>query len=482
MAANGASPDAISDAPIVFVERRANAMRLVAVDARARAIGLLPGLTLADARARVPLLASVEHDAGADAAFIDQLADGCEHYSPAVAIDPPDGVTIDITGCSHLFGGEAQLAADAIARFAPVVALAHAIAATPEAAQALARYPVADIHALPVAALRLAEANIVALNRAGLRTIGDLAARSPAALAARFGAVDRLARILGRVDSRIVPRRRTPPLRFERRFAEPISHIEHVMAVVESLIIDACAVLAERDRGARGWGLALCRSDGVVRRLRIETGLPSRDVAAIMRLFDERIETLNDPLDPGFGFDTVHLGLARLEPLRPSQLALEGGALADDALAALIDRLSARLGRGRVRRFAPADTHIPEQRVLELPAIDAGPAQWPLPEAGEPPLRPLHLFDPPQPIEVIAEVPDGPPHRFRWRRTLHEVTRAEGPERIAAEWWRRRDGAGLTRDYYRVEDARGRRFWLFRNGLYGREHDRPNWFVHGLFA
>jgi len=157
-------------------------------------------------------------------------------------------------------------------------------------------------------------------------------------------------------------------------------------------------------------------------------------------------------------------------------------------LATLIDRLSTRMGRGRFRRLRPRDTHIPEQAVLALPAIEAAqPVRWETPQAGEPPMRPIHLFDPPQTIEVIAEVPDGPPHRFRWRRTLHEVTRFEGPERIAAEWWKRDEAvnkskAGLTRDYYRVEDARGRRFWIFRHGLYGTEKANPAWYVHGLFA
>ena len=104
-----------------------------------------------------------------------------------------------------------------------------------------------------------------------------------------------------------------------------------------------------------------------------------------------------------------------------------------------------------------------------------------MPEPGEPPTRPFHLFDPPQPIEVIAEVPDGPPHQFRWRRATHAVRRYEGPERIAAEWWRRRDNGGLTRDYYRVEDVHGRRYWLFRHGLYDEKPD-PRWYIHGVFA
>jgi protein ImuB len=196
------------------------------------------------------------------------------------------------------------------------------------------------------------------------------------------------------------------------------------------------------------------------------------------------MDSLRDPLDPGFGFDMIRLAVPRVEPLGPAQFRLEGGAARDAAMDALTDRLATRLGRTRVRRYRPADTHIPEQAQLELPAADAPPPQplaWPVPVPGEPPLRPFYLFDPPQPIEVIAEVPDGPPHRFRWRRAVHAVRRYEGPERIAAEWWRRRDNGGLTRDYYRVEDAQGRRYWLFRHGLYEEKAD-PRWYIHGLFA
>jgi protein ImuB len=152
-------------------------------------------------------------------------------------------------------------------------------------------------------------------------------------------------------------------------------------------------------------------------------------------------------------------------------------------MAALLDRLAVRLGRNRLRRLSAGDSHIPEQASLSFPAADPPlPGRWSSPEADEPPLRPLFLFDPPHKIIVTAEVPDGPPRRFRWRRTMHDVVRYEGPERIAAEWWKRRNMKGLTRDYYRVEDGRGRRFWLFRHGLYGSERVNPDWYLHGLFA
>ena len=467
-------------------------MRIVAFDPAARAAGLEIGLGLADARARLPDLVVVDHDPVADRLLLERLADACDRYTPMVAITD-HGVTMDVTGCLHSWVSEAELADDAESWLARAgIHARHACADTPDAAQALARYqsaPAADeavaIRRLPVAALDLDDETALALKRAGLKTIGDLAQRPSAPLAARFGEAmtASLARLLGDADSRIVPRRAAPALDFERRFAEPIARTQDALTVIGDLAGRAATAMGERHMGGRRFVARLYRSDGLVRDLAVESSLPLRDPDQVMRLFTERIDSLADPLDPGFGFDMIRLAIPQLEPMAPTQLQLEGGAVAEGELAALIDRLGTRLGRERFRRLRPRDSHIPEQALLALPAIDAPtPVPWNKPEPGEPPLRPIHLFDPPQAIDVLAEVPDGPPHRFRWRRTLHEVTRFEGPERIAAEWWKHDTNKGLTRDYYRVEDARGRRFWIFRHGLYGSEKVSPGWYLHGLFA
>lgn len=482
-----------ADAPLALVEKQRGAMRIVALDPKALALGLAPGMGLADARARVPELAAVDHHPTADRLTIERIADFCDRYTPMVAVGPPDMITLDITGCAHLCGGEERLAADAKMRLERLgFDIRHALAATPEGARALARFQTgpalteeAALRRLPVAALYLGQEAETALRRAGLKTIGDLAERPTAPFSARFGeeATAALNRLLGRSDSRIVPLRPAPALYFERRFAEPVGHVDGALQVIAELAGEARTALLERGAGGRRFAARFYRSDGAVRDAAVETSLPTRDPAALMRLFEERIEHLADPIDPGFGFDMIRLAVPKVEPLDQPQLQLEGGAIAEEALAALVDRLSTRLGRDRIRRFAPRDTHIPEQSVLALPAAElASPQNWPPAPPGDPPLRPLHLFDPPQPIDVMAEVPDGPPHRFRWRRSLHEVRRCEGPERIAAEWWKHKDMSGLTRDYYRVEDARGRRFWIFRHGLYGSENNNPGWYIHGLFA
>jgi protein ImuB len=480
------------DAPLVFAEKQRGALRLASVDRAAQAAGLTPGMPLADARARVPELVVAQHDPVLDHAWLDRLAQGCARYTPLVALDAPDGLILDIAGADHFFEGEAGLDADIEMRLTRLgMTMRPALAGTADAARALARYqtrPAPDegqaIRRLPVAALELEGEATTALVRAGLKTIGDLASRPMANIAARFGAgaATALRRMLGDAPSPLDPRVAPPPVTAERRFAEPLANSSYATKVLAELLGEAIVDLGERGKGGRHFRATFFRSDGLARSIEVETGHPTRDTGLVMRLFAERMDGLADPLDPGFGFDMIRLAVPRLEPLGVTQLKLEGGAVRTAAVDELIDRMTTRLGRGRVRRLLAADTHIPEQAQLALPAIDSPPpAPWATPEPGEPPTRPFHLFDPPQPIEVVAEVPDGPPHQFRWRRQAYAVRRYEGPERIAAEWWRRRDNGGLTRDYYRVEDVQGRRYWLFRHGLYDEKPD-PRWYIHGVFA
>lgn len=481
------------ETPTAFVETSGNAVRLTALDRSAVLAGLKPGMTLADSRAHVPELEVFTADVHADHEWLERLADGCGRYTPTVALDPPDGLTLDIAGCVHAFEGERPLAADVEARMARRgVLVRHAFGDTPEVARALARFagaPAPDerraVRRLPVAALGLDEDDITALQRAGLKTVGDVMTRPLSAIAARFGegAATAVRRLSGDAHAPVAPRRVAEPIVAERRFAEPIGRTEYALEVIADLARESVDALERRREGGRRWEAKLFRADGQVQQLRVETGQPTRDVALLMRLFAERVDGLADPLDPGFGYDMIRLAVVLAERLDASQLKLEGGEVRQGDVSALVDRLSTRLGRERVRRFAPRDSHIPEQAELMLPAAGRQPtAAWPATGPGEPPLRPIYLFDPPQPIDgVMAEVPDGPPRLFRWRRTLHEIARAEGPERIAGEWWRRHDAAIPTRDYFRVEDRRGRRFWIFRHGLFG-EVEQPRWYVHGLFA
>jgi protein ImuB len=481
----GAPPDP----PFALVERQGNALRLAAVSPEALALGLHPGLPLADARARLPTLAVFPHDPAADAALLRRLARHALEFTPMVALEPPEALVLEIGASAHLFGGAQALSAALAARIeAEGVAHAHAFGDTPDSALAFARFPAAqgNWRALPAAALGLVPDDEAALRRAGLGSLGDIAARPRRTIAARFGlqALTALDRIGAGLVRPLKPRGQPPKLIFELRLPEPLLTADAVNLILERLAARAATRLTRLGLGGRRFTASLFRTDGACHQLTIESGRPTREPAAITALFAERIATLADPLDPGFGYDRFTLQVGAAEPLAAAQPALNGDAGSGPALEALIDRLSVRFGPERLLRLQPVDRHLPERAQRRVAARGSAAAPWPAAAPGETPMRPLFLLDPPELVEVLAEVPDGPPHRFRWRRQQHRIALAEGPERIAPEWWRSRSGrleSGHTRDYWRVEDGEGRRFWLFRAGFYGA-HAPPRWYMHGLFA
>jgi protein ImuB len=490
---HGAAP---GEPPLVVAEKVDNALHLSAIDERALRLGLHRGMPLADARAMVPALTVVEADPHADAALLSAIADWCDRFTPLVAFDGKDGLLLDISGCAHLFGGESAMA-DRILRFMASQGMRAqtAIAGTAISASALARFSPNTIVApgeeedamigLPVAAVTRDEGIIIGLRRAGLKTIGDVLTRSPAELAARFGAgfTAVLDQALGRSDAPISPRKPLPDYVAEKRFAEPVATDAVIANAIFSLAATLTSLLERHGEGARRIEASFFRTDGAVRRLVVETGRPVCDPSVIERLFQERLDALADPLDPGFGFDLIRLAASRTMAITPAQQGFDTAAHEAEDIAILTDRLATRLGARRVVRYVPQESHIPEYAELAVPVqqVPASRTVWPTRTPAEPPQRPLRLFERPEQIEVMAEVPDGPPVRFLWRRVFRNVARAEGPERIAMEWWKR-DGKALTRDYFRVEDESGLRFWLYRDGLYGRETARAGWFVHGLFA
>jgi len=485
---------------LVIYGKRGNAELLTAVDEAAERLGLSPGLALAQARAMHPDIEALEEDAEADAALLESIADWCLRYTPLVACDPPDGLLLDISGCAHLHGGEEPLVADLSRRLeAAGFAYSLAIAGTIGAAHAAAHYGEPANYAcgaqrklltpLPLAALRLDCGTVAALARVGLKRIGDIVDLPRAPLTARFGVelLRQLDRALGREHEPLNPRLPVAPYVTEQRFAEPIAREEDVLASVARLAGRLKFALERRGDGARRLELTLFRTDGALRRIAVGCSRPLRDPEDIRALFVERLNALADALDPGFGFDMARLSVLVAEPAPPEQIGI-GGAEDSAELDRLTDRLSARLGVQRVRRLIAQDSHIPEIAAAVVPAqMTVSDPGW---EAfrrhrAETDLapRPLRLLARPEPIEAVAEVPDGPPLRFRWRRALHEVIAAEGPERIEGAWWS--EHGGPARDYFRVEDKTGLRFWLFRAGLYrdlAQGAAAPTWFLHGTFA
>jgi protein ImuB len=493
---------ALDETPLIIVEPVKSALRICAFNDAAAARGLKMWMPLADARAIYPSLWVENADPQADRTLLEAIADWCDRYTPLVGFDPPDGLILDVSGCAHLFGGEGSLRDDILRQLTRQGLRAEiGVADTVGCAWAAARYgetPLVPkgttrdiLLPLPLAALRLDGEIVSALARAGLKCVADVVDRPRAPLAARFGEefLRRLDQALGCEDESIKPRLPLPSYVAERRFPDPIAREEDVLSTIGQLAHELSRLLERHGKGARLLQVALFRADGKVHRLEAGTGEPLRDPSRITRLFIERLVTVGDKCDPGFGYDIVRLSALVCERLDPAQGGL---ARQDDQaeLAHLVDRLSARFGTRRLTRLIPRDTHIPEHAVPAIPAQTARGsfAADPVEQDSLAPVRPVRLFNRPEAIEeAIAEVPDGPPARFRWRHMMHEVIAAEGPERIAMEWWRDAQGHALTRDYFRVESKEGIRVWLYREGLYGREmlHDlewRPSWYVHGLFA
>ncbi|HTI66767.1 MAG TPA: DNA polymerase Y family protein [Caulobacteraceae bacterium] len=486
--------------PLALIARQASAVRLQALDPAALALGLDCGLTLSDARAQVPRLKAVDADPAADRRALRAIAELCRRYTPSLALDPPDGVDLNVTGSGPLFGGEAALARDLVARLARLgFSARYGLADTPGLARALARFgeaPIAGVGEregvlapLPMAALRLEPQTLAMLRGLGLRRVGQiLQAKVRPALARRLGeaVLQRLDEALGTRAAPLRLRLEVSPWMAERRLAEPVAMEDQVLRLVGALAGRLAERLEARRLGGRLYVLELHRVDGAVKRLAVAASRPLRDPARIAALFAERIAVLNEGLEADYGFDLVRLWARRVQPFdaRPAALLQQGAGEA--GFAALVDRLSARLGQGAVRRLVPvAQTRLPERAVRAVPFEPGAAPAW----AGEPaaseegaPLRPITLFAPPQPIEVTAVVPEGAPDRFKWRRVLRRIVAAEGPERLEPEWGRSH-AAPRVRDYYRLEDEEGRRYWVFREGRYGQgpEAPEPRWFLHGLF-
>jgi len=497
------------------------ALRLSAVNDAAAALGLRVGMALADARAMYPKIAVADADERADFALLEAVADWCDRYTPLAGLDPPDGLMLDVTGCAHLFGGEAALAADLMQRLGAQGYQARvAVADTVGCAWAVARFgkdsivavgeTLSAIAPLPLAALRLSSETIEALSQVGLKRIADVLDRPRAPLAARFCAefVRRIDQALGRDDEPITPRLPIPAAIAEQRFADPIALERDVLGTIENLAEKLGALLERRGEGAGLLQAALFRTDGKVFRIEVGTSEPLRDAARIRHLFADRLGVIGDEFDPGFGFDMLRLAALATERHEPAQTGLAAPDHTQE-LAHLIDRLGARFGLRRVTRMLPQDTHIPEFAVMAVGAhmVRHRPKRTNLAvalhEDSLAPTRPIQLFADPEPIEAIAELPDGPPAQFTWRRTRHVVLHAEGPERIAMEWWRDRPGLVLMRDYFRVESREGLRVWIFRSWTklktqeekeresaqkeewhQGQKIDQLpiRWFLHGVFA
>lgn len=483
----------------VLTETQDQTQKLYATCLRAQKLGITAGMSLAEARAIKPNIETRDANSQTDYLALNALARWFIRYTPLSALDGVDGILLDVTGCAHLFGGEATMLQDMTQRLKQAgLTLQAAIAETPGAAWAFARFKpghitpelensLKDLSPLPTKALRLDNASTITLSRLGLKTIGDILGIPRHTLARRFrGApakhitalLTRIDQAQGKQNEPIAPLQALPSWQVRQTFMEPMIQSEILEHAVLNLMNRLCVILGKTEHGAMRIQLSAFRVDGTLQQVIVGTNKPSRDAKHLMRLFHEKLSQL----DAGFGFDLLVLAAHETSELRPEQTGDKDLETADSTTK-LIDKLTARLGPTSVYHLKHQDSHLPERTQTLSPPSDTD-LRWDNFPKGKP-IRPLRLLQRPENIEVLAEVPEGAPRSFRWRRVKHTVIKAEGPERLTYEWWLQEKG--LTRDYYRVEVEDGARFWLFRHGLYGILHVRhtespqPEWYMHGFF-
>lgn len=496
--------------PLVTVHKIGSRVEIAAASPEAQALGLTPGMALTQARAAVPDLDVRDADPEGDRADLQRLATAlARRWCPVVAISGPDGLFLDITGTAHLHGGEVAFVRRLRRLLARLgIAAQVAIADTAGAAWAFARQRapaaivppgahVAELAPLSVAALRLDAAARDLLARLGVDTIGDLMAMPRAPLVRRFGRTiaHRLDQATGAAPEPLDPVVPVQPIAVTRRFAEPIATADAIGHWLAGLVDDLAVELATAGLGARALAFVAARVDSTDQVIRIGLARASRDAAHLLRLIARRIEEI----EVGYGLDALTLHLVRADPLGPETL---GAALAEQQapdLAPLVDTLANRIGPARLWRHRPVESDVPERSVVSGAPLDAAAAtnmrlkrddvrlldtrasdhpwhqRWP---------RPTRLLRRPEPLDqIMAKMPDHAPFRFAWRGCLHLVARSDGPERVTGEWWRRPGERDAVRDYFRVEDTEGRRFWLFRRGDGQRaETGDHRWYIHGTFA
>ena len=438
-------------------------------------------MAVAHAMAVVPNLQILEANAAEDAAALERLARWCQRLTPLAAADRPDGIWLDITGCAHFWGGEPALLDHIVARMAQDgITAKAAVADTPGAAHAVARHgtnPIvpaaaqADaIASLPVAALRLSDEMVATLRRLGFDRVADLARVPRALIARRFGPLPgrRLDQAHGRLPEPLQPLAHETPLQHRIAFLEPLLTADALSTATACLLDPVCAAMERARLGARRIDLLFERVDGAILATRIGTARPNRDPSHLLRLLDAHLETI----DPGLGVDAMRL----VVPLAETLIWQQDDAGSSTDVSALVDRLVNRLGADHVYRAAPVESDVPERAVRRIPALaKPGATAW-LSDS------PTRLFHPPRPIDAIAGLPDHAPAAFTWRRRRHRVRRADGPERIYGEWWRRDAENAAVRDYFRVEDQDGSRFLLFRQGDgVDLRTGTLSWYIQGLF-
>jgi protein ImuB len=476
---------ALQNMPFVFAAPVHGKMMIASASPAAEAQGIRAGMPLADAKAIVTSLQVFDDQPERGPQLLHALGEWCIRYTPVVGIHLPDGLILDVSGCTHLWEGERPYLKEIITKLRAIgYDVRGAMADTIGTAWAVARYgqitPIIDsgeqaaaLMPLPPAALRLEEDVLARLQKLGLYQIGSFINMPRAVLRRRFGQalLSRLAQALGQETEAIEPLYPVPPYEERLPCLEPIRTATGIEIAIKVLLEQLCLRLEKEGKGLRTAILKGYRVDNRMVHTEIGTSRASHNVQHLFRLFELKIQCI----EPALGIELFTLEASKVEDVAPMQEVLWIGnpGLKAPAVAELLDRLAGKIGEESIRRYLPAEHYWPERSIKRATSLEEKPTTvW---RTDKP--RPILLLPKPEPIEVTAPIPDYPPMLFRYKGKLHQIRKADGPERIEREWWL--DG-GEHRDYYNVEDAEGQRYWLFRAGHYSG--NQSQWFIHGFFA
>ncbi len=473
----------LREQPFVLASKQRGRMVIDAVNAIAMQKDIRSDMVLADCKAIFPELQMLETESGRTEKLLRAMAEWSIRYTPFVAVDLRDGLILDTTGCSHLWGGEAaylQTIKSKLGSYGYTVKIA--VADTVGTAWAMARFGNSNIvktkeqknalRNLPPAALRLDATVLARLKKLGLQQIGDFMDMPKAVLRRRFGPTlpMRIDQALGQEIEPINSVKLVESYQERLHSMEPIATAIGITIALQQLLEAICIRFESEGIGLRYAVFKAYRIDGNIQQIEIGTVHPSRNVTHLFHLFEHKIATL----EPALGFELFVLEAPKIEPVTQEQIAIWNAASQNDKkVAELLDRVAAKTGPDTISRYLPAEHYWPERSLKKaLPLWEKASAQW---RTDWP--RPIHLLANPEVIEVTAVLPDYPPMWFRYKGKLYNVAKSDGPERIEQEWWL---SDGLYRDYYCVEDKEGARYWLFRSGPY--DTGNPEWFIHGFFA
>jgi protein ImuB len=472
---------AVKDLPVAFTQPDHGRMLVIAMNREAEHFGVKHGMAEADVRVIAPGIQVFEAKAGHNIKLLKGLAEWCLRYTPLVMADPPNGLLLDVTGCTHLKGGEEGFLKDMVARLkglgytirpgmADTIGCAWAVARCAESG--LIVPPGAQRNALmslPPASLRLAPELLIKLNDLGFYQVGDFIHMPKSVLKRRFGGnmVLRLYQALGPEAEFLLPLKEPVPYTERQAFLEPIRTRPVIEKELHDLLDRLCKRLYGEGLGLRSATLIYYRIDGKSGQLTIGTNHPSQRTDHLFKLFNLQL----DQVAPGLGIELFILNATKTESASDKQSNLWNGKPSTDSeqIAELLDNITARTGTASIHRYLPEEHHWPERAAAHCTDLTRQPEiDWP-----EDIIRPIQLLRPPEPIEAMALTPDYAPRQFIYRGERHIIVNADGPERISHEWWKEEGG---YRDYYVAEDEEGMRYWLF-----GSADEPRRWFIHGYF-